>query len=130
MRTTAAIIAASLWIISGQTVNAACTQSEVAGVWQAYSINSEVYWVRCRISVNSVGTIANNTCISSIGTSASMTNGRIRLSAGSTCTYTGSFSLGGLAHAIRHATMSKDKISVQGVGTYSGGSFNFNLTKQ
>lgn len=111
---------------------AACLQSDGAGSWQAYAITAEgggAFWTRCRLSINSVGTIATNTCTRSDGVTGSMTNGHINLVNATRCTFTGSFNLGGALNTIRHSTLSRDKISVEGVGTFPGGIFSFNLTK-
>lgn len=111
---------------------AACTQAEGAGSWQAYAITAEggsAFWTRCRLSINSVGTIATNTCTRSDGVTGSMTNGHINLVNAARCTFTGSFNLGGDLNTIRHSTLSRDKITVEGVGTFPGGIFSFNLTK-
>lgn len=111
---------------------ASCTQADGAGSWQAYSIFAESggsAWLRCRLSINSVGTVATNACTRSDGVTASMTNGHINLVNAARCTFTGSFKLHGILNTIRHSTMSRDKISAEGVGTYPGGIFSFNLTK-
>jgi hypothetical protein len=125
----AVMLATCLAFPLSQAAMSACTQGELAGSWQVYSFNSESVWATCRISVNSTGVIATTTCTSQTGQSASFTNGKITLTSAPNCTFKGSFRLGGQLNTVKHSTMSRDKILVQGVGTYSGGSFNFNMTK-
>jgi hypothetical protein len=111
---------------------ASCAQIDAAGSWQAYSIASSIgagNWIRCRMPINAAGTIANNTCTDSLGITATMTGGKLTLTDAARCTFTGSFRLAGASNTIRHATMSLDKKSVEGVGTFPGGIFRFNLTK-
>jgi hypothetical protein len=112
-----------------QTAYAACTQADAAGSWQTYSINSEAVWVSCKINVSTTGTIANTNCFSSFGSSGLFSSGKLKLTSASACTYVGSFKLNGATNTVRSATMTKDKLIVNGVGTYAGGSFNFNMTK-
>lgn len=110
----------------------ACTQADIAGTWQAYSVGATAnggYWVQCRVSVNSNGTIANNTCIDSGNNAATMTNGKVTLTSSARCTYTGNFRLGGALNTIRHATLAKSKTTAEGVGVFPGGVFRFSLTK-
>jgi hypothetical protein len=121
--------ATGLALASAHAASAACTQADVAGRWQAYSINSVGAWVRCRLSIDGAGNIANNTCITSLNTAVGMTGGKVQLSSGFYCTFTGSFFLGGAPNTIRHSTMARDKFSVEGVGVFPGGAFNFSLTR-
>lgn len=127
------LVGAILGICGAQgAAYASCTQADGAGSWQAYAIVAESggsAWFRCRLSINSVGTVATNTCTRSDGVTGSMTNGKIKLVNSTLCTFNGSFNLGGSLNTIRHLTMSKDKISIEGVGTYPYGIFSFNLTK-
>lgn len=128
-----AAIAATIFSLGGaQSAIAACVQADAAGSWQAYSIAANSaggYWVRCRLSIGTTGIIAATPCTNSAGNTGNITNGRVSLSDASRCTFTGSFTLGGVTNLIRHSTMSKDKITVEGVGTFPGGIFSFNLTK-
>ena len=119
-------------LAAATVAHASCIQADAAGNWQAYAVSSNGNVTRCKITVNSSGLMSNNTCtqyFSSSSQTGVMTGGKINLSAGSTCTFTGSFNLGGAVNLVRHLTISKDKISAEGIGTFSGGAFSLNLTK-
>lgn len=122
------ISAATLMLGLTQAAFAACIQGNATGNWQMYGIDGAGGWVRCKLAINALGNAANTTCVT---TSASLplTNGRVKLAIGPTCTFNGGFNIAGIAYTIRHATMSLDKITMEGVGSYPGGTFSFNLTK-
>jgi hypothetical protein len=107
----------------------ACTQADTRGNWQAYSTNSSGLSVYCKLGVSATGTISNSTCTATNGVSANFTNGKITLSSGPSCTFKGSFRLGGELNSVKSATMTRDKLIIQGVGTYPGGNFTFNLIR-
>jgi len=115
--------------------NAACAQTDLTGSWQAYSVNANnannggsTYWTRCKLVINGSGGIANTTCTSPFAT-APLTLGHATLSVASTCTFTAQFTINGTLNKVLHGTLSRDKEGGQGVGTYAGGLFFFNMTK-
>lgn len=126
------VLVAALLTAAPGIAHANCTQPDVAGTWQAYAIsasNAGAYWVRCRVSINASGNVANSPCTDSNGGKGTLTNGTVQLKDPNSCTFTGKFTLGGTVNTIRHATMALDKISVEGVGTFPGGIFSVSLTK-
>jgi hypothetical protein len=108
---------------------AACTQADAAGTWQAYSYSNGSSWVACKVTVGSNGAIANSTCTNAGGTSGAFTNGKLTLVSGPSCLYRGSFKIGGQLNTIKSATMSRDKLIINGVGTMIDGIFVFNATR-
>jgi hypothetical protein len=108
---------------------AACTQADTKGNWQAYSTNSSGVGIFCKLGVNAAGNIANSICTATNGRSAPFANGKITLFSGPTCTFKGSFRIGSDLNTVTHATMTRDKLVIQGVGAYPGGSFSFSLIR-
>ncbi len=124
----AAVIALSI-IGTSEGAHAACLQSAVGGIWQAYSTNNSGGWVSCRLIINSAGTVGTSNCVASSGESAVLTKGKLTLSSAFNCTFKGSFRLGTVVHAINHATVAREKTQIEGVGTFPDGSFSFSMTK-
>ena len=113
--------------------NAACTQADLAGSWQAYAISvtgfGDAYWSRCKLNINGIGAIANTTCVTPFG-NAALTQGLASLSNAASCTFAAQFRIAGTLNKVVHGTVSKDKEVGQGVGTFpNGGMFSFNMTK-
>ena len=111
---------------------AACLQADVAGTWQAYSLgvgDGGSAWTICRLVVNPRGTAAPTFCTLSNGETVQATRGRLLLRNSANCTFTGEITLGDVPNRIRHATMSRDKNTVEGVGVVTGGIFRFTMTR-
>ena len=123
------MLAATMFVGSAATASAACLLSDAAGVWIGYSYNNTGDWATCRFTIGSTGIVAPTTCKGSSGETAAFTNGKLTLASGPLCIFTGSFILGGEANTIKHATLSRDKISFEGVGTFADGTFVFSMTK-
>src|SRR4051812_38731405 len=130
LRHLATLCFAATFLLPG-SANAACVQTDLSGSWQAYSMannGSSTYWTRCELVINGSGGIANTTCTWPFGT-APLTLGHATLSAASACTFTAQFTINGTVNRVLHATLSRDKEGGQGVGTFPGGVFFFNITK-
>jgi hypothetical protein len=112
--------------------HAACTQADLAGTWQIYSAgwnNSyQTWWSRCKATVNGAGTMAGN-CTTSLGPTSPMTGASVKLTAGATCTFSAKFTVGSEVNKVAHGTLSTDKTTGSGVGTFPGGAFLFTITK-
>lgn len=124
-----AIFAGLLFCGSAVAASAACTQADAKGSWQAYSTNSAGVRIYCKLSVNAAGTIANSVCTATNGLTAPFSSAKITLFSGPACTFKGSFRIGAELNTVRHATMTRDKLAIEGVGTYPGGSFSFSLIR-
>lgn len=113
---------------------AACNQADVAGSWQAYSFSYkrgyEPYWVRCQLEVKSNGVIdyPTSSCVSNLG-GAGPVFGVLQLIGSQGCIFNGYVQWGGVRNEISRATMNRSKDHLDGVGTFPGGIFHFNVTK-
>jgi hypothetical protein len=126
--------ALSAAVILSTAANAACTQANLSGKWQAYTSSWETkskisYWSRCTFTVNAAGTMSAASCVNSLGQSGPMTGGKVKISKEATCTYTAQFVVGGALNKVGHGTLAKDKYTASGVGTFPGGGFLFTMTK-
>lgn len=115
------------------TAQAACTQTNAAGTWAAYSAGTtggDLYWFRCTLTINGAGKITAGSCTESNGQASPM-GGTIRLVAAAVCTYRAAlnFSKFGQTATIDQATLSLDKQAVLGVGTFLGTKFTFDMLK-
>jgi hypothetical protein len=114
------------------TVQAACTQANLQGVWKAYSAgvdNQVSYWTSCLISINAGGFIANTTCVNSFNLTGNLINGRIVLANANVCAYTGQFIFNQERNILRNMTLARDRLTANGVGVFQGGSFIFSMTR-
>jgi hypothetical protein len=130
MKQIALALAATLTLSTA--ANAACNQTDFVGVWQIYSAgwdNSGSWWTRCKVRINSGGPMSNGRCSNSLGQSGPMTNGSATLFSAAACTYRAQFRLGGDLNKVVHGTLSKDKTTGSGVGTFPGGKFIFTMSK-
>jgi hypothetical protein len=126
-----AVLAAT--IACSTAANAACNQTDLTGIWQIYSTawdNSGAWWSRCQVKINAGGTMSNGQCANSLGQSGPMTNGSATIVAAAACTFRAQFRLGGDLNRVVHATLSRDKTTGSGVGTFPGGKFNFTMSKR
>jgi hypothetical protein len=126
-KTRATVLAISL-TLSPAIADAACTQADLAGSWQAYVFNSQEQWFRCRLQINGAGDVADTTCVTT-STSAALTRGTVDLIAPAVCTYTAQYKLKGFPHKIDHITLSKDKTIATGVGFAGNVKFIVHFTK-
>jgi hypothetical protein len=130
----AGVLAASVAILPwAGNAFASCSQGDVQGVWHIYTMNAVGAVTRCSISMNSNGGITGSQCGYWSGgsqTSATTASGKITLNNGEKCTFGGSMNIGGLTHNIRELTMSQQKTTGDGFGTYSGGQFLISATKR
>lgn len=119
-------------LVFSTVANAACLQSDLSGTWQIYTVganSSQVWWTRCKVSVNGAGTMSNGSCSNSLGQTGAITSGNAKMTVGALCTFTAQFHLGGALNQVVHATLSRDKTTGSGVGTFSGGGFMLSMTK-
>jgi hypothetical protein len=113
--------------------NAACNQADFDGVWQIYSAgwdNSGSWWSRCKVRINTAGAMSNGRCSNSLGQSGPMTNGSATIVAAAACTFRAQFRRGRDLNRVVHPTLSRDKTTGSGVGTFPGGKFNFTMSKR
>jgi hypothetical protein len=135
MKRLAAIISGVAMLLTPAVANAACSQSNLTGVWQAYTAGvggavPAFNWVRCKIRIADTGAIANTTCTTMAGASVALTNGVATLTIPGTCTFVTQFEIAGALYHVKHATLGPtDKRIGNGVGTFQGGGFAFNMTR-
>jgi hypothetical protein len=112
---------------------AACARSDLTAMWQLYGMfvdDAGANWFRRKLSVGATGTI--NQSVSSCATdegSAGSVSGSLKLTNTTNCTVTGSLKVGGTTTTVKHATLSKDKLTLQGVTTSPGAIGVFTGTK-
>ncbi|HTJ63644.1 MAG TPA: hypothetical protein VL899_07525 [Alphaproteobacteria bacterium] len=118
-----------------QDADAACSQADVAGVWASYTVGADVrgdYWLQCtlRIAPNGKFTASSSSCIASSGLK-SAAEGSLTLANAATCAFKGGIVLtkGTAENFINHATLAFDKNTAEGIGTFEGGGFSFNLVR-
>jgi hypothetical protein len=124
-----AVVAA---MFTNGVAQAACTQSNLTGLWKAYSAGVDEgvsYWTSCFLQISSTGAITPTTCVNSFGLRGALTNARIVLAVGSQCAYNGTFTFAGERNTLMNMTMARDKYSGYGVGVFPGGSFIFSMVK-
>jgi hypothetical protein len=116
------------------TVHAACTQADLAGKWQAYTMSASAGGpglARCTMTVTANGTIAasSSRCTDHANSSAPMQVGSVKLTDEAACTFNGQFRWAGTLYRILHGTVAKDKRTASGIGTFTNGGFLFVLTE-
>jgi hypothetical protein len=122
----AAMAAASLVALTAMPVSAACNNANLHGLWKLYagsSNQSTAYWVKCTLVVEGDGKVGSaSSCQTSWGMN-SLVTGSVSITTPALCTLIGSltFTTGGAVGTVTDATMSQDKKSVTGVGSFSGG---------
>jgi hypothetical protein len=120
-------------LLASAVVQAACSQADIAGEWQAYSTNwasgGRSYRVECSISVGKEGALGYSICTSSLGKRAPVINGGLTLSNAAGCSYRGSFLWMTAPNQITQMTLSSDKRSGTGTGKFPDGHFTFVMTK-
>lgn len=131
LRTLAALIVAA-GSLAPTLASAACIQSELSGVWQAYvfSVNGgAAAWASCRITVAVNGNIANTNCTTSAGINAPLTQGKLTLNDPALCRFTATFKVGPTVNKVTHATLARGHVSADGVGFIGSTAFFFALDK-
>ena len=122
-----AVVLAGLTLSS--TANATCTQANMVGTWEAYSLSAQTgIWTRCKMTVTTTGAFTNASCVD-LDANAAPVTGNVKLLNGALCAFNGKIVAGGETSTIKHMTLSQDKITAEGVGTFPGGTFIFSLTK-
>ena len=115
-------------VLAPSAAHASCRIGNLAGKWQLYSVVVGEGWVRCAVSINASGAVARSSCGASDGTSSVISRGKLRMANQRFCAISGNLTLGGGPVEIA-ATMSMDKIIINGVGLTPESSFLFNMTK-
>jgi hypothetical protein len=117
-------------VINAPTASlASCAKSDLVGTWQFYASYSDNNWVRCKIAINSSGTVTSATCAQATGAGVAFSNGSFRIAAASTCTFTAQFSFNAVLNRVVHATLSRGKTTAVGVGLSQGGNFSYMMDK-
>ena len=121
-------------VVLGSTgiAQAACTQADAVGNWKVFAMNDGGQVQRCKVTITSTGLMTNASCNYHFGSqtaTVSLTSGSLKLSGGSTCSYSGSFKINGALNTIRELSLARDKITGAGVGTYTTGGFIINMVK-
>jgi hypothetical protein len=117
-----------------------CIQSNVAGVWQYYSLTyppslstAIPYWSRCTLWITASGAInpQNSFCVNQNNAAqVRVASGMIQMIGSNVCLFQGNFMLGGTRVTLERATMNLTKDHMDGIGSSgSGPSVVFNLTK-
>jgi hypothetical protein len=114
---------------------ASCSQSDIAGMWNAYSVGATdgtSYWVKCSFTVESNGTIAegSSSCVTNGGASSKL-SGSIRVKSASECTFSGSIKIiaDSEVDEISEVTLNRDHNSASGVGISPVNGFSFTLVR-
>jgi hypothetical protein len=114
---------------------AVCKQSDIAGTWASYTVGAGPtadYWLHCVLRISATGkfTAASSSCAASSGLT-STADGSLTLMNPTICAYKGVIGLtkGTADNVINHATLAFDKNSAEGIGTFEGGGFSFNLVR-
>ena len=119
------VLAITLAVLGPATAHAACTQADLEGKWQAYTmtLSQSVYGVaRCTMTIGAGGAIAaSSRCTDQNNYSAAMQMGSVSLSNAGACTFTGQFRWQGTVYRILHGTIATDKRTASGIGTFAGG---------
>lgn len=126
----ASALAASLMVPT--VASAACKQADLTGLWQAYVssfASGEDVWARCVLKINAAGRINDTACVYTSGAEADFTDGKATISEPAACTFKGQFKINGTVNKVVHATLARDKLTADGVGTFEGGGFTFSLNK-
>jgi hypothetical protein len=113
-------------------VEAACSQADIAGNWQAVSSgygNGRFYRAECTVSVASNGSLSASNCSNTLGQAGTMSNARLTLSSKANCTYRGSFIWFNTLHQIEQLTLAGDRRAANGNGTLEKGHFTFVMTR-
>lgn len=132
----------SIGIITGSIVSgmlmlssaafASCSQGDVQGTWQIYTINSTGDTTSCKMTMNSGGRITSSKCTYWSGGSqmgATTASGTMSLQSSAECEFGGTINVGGLSHRIRQLTLANDKATANGFGTYPRGQFLISLSR-
>jgi|GEM_PF-2910537 len=128
------VLAALLGLaVTAMPAAAKCKKPDLKGNWEFYGqvVYSDVNaWMACSMKVDKKGKISNkSSCAISIGATAKITSGKLKIS--KTCGVTGSFkSSDGATFDIEKAQMNVDKMSVQGAGQSYYGAFLFSSVKK
>ena len=73
--------------------------------------------------------MSNPSCVNSLGTTNSLTNGKFTLQSAANCAYAATFKFNGQNNRVLNMTLARDKYTAYGVGTFPGGSFIFSTVK-
>lgn len=114
------------------SAHAACALGTIQGKWKAYSSGSDrgaTYWRSCLINISANGTITNPSCLDSIGSTLTATQGKVQLQSGANCAYSATFRFAGQNNRVDNMTLSRDRETVYGVGSFPGGHFIFSMVK-
>jgi hypothetical protein len=100
--------------------SAACSQSDLVGTWQfffTHHVATPPFWMSCTFEIKPTGafTADRSSCAGRGGTSRKAF-GVIQPAAGPSCTYKGYVVVGGVRFELSHATMSRPKDHLNGVG--------------
>jgi hypothetical protein len=122
-------------LVSAPAANATCTQADAMGTWASYMVGLDVktdYWVHCTLKIDATGkfTAKTSSCTADSGL-ISPAEGTFHLINGTVCAFKGGIQLtkGTAENFINHATLGFDKHTAEGVGTFEGGGFSFNLVR-
>lgn len=125
-------VAAVLGLSLGQAAQAACTLADIKGTWKAYSSGTDsgvTYWRSCKVVIAANGNVSNPSCVDSIGTTTTMSQGKVSLQKGADCAYSAKFKFAGQNNTVDNMTLARDKLTVYGVGSFPTGSFIFSMVK-
>jgi len=115
--------------------HATCTQADATGTWASYTVGLDVstdYWIHCTLKIDATGKFTAKTSSCTVDSGLiSPAEGTFHLINGNLCAFKGGIILtkGTAENVINHATLSIDKHTAEGVGTFEGGGFSFNLVK-
>jgi hypothetical protein len=124
MKKIAAVLVSVIMLCAPASAYAACVQSDLAGAWQLYHTIGAV-WHRCAVVIRSGGAMDSAGCrISGNAVTQPLTDGRATLVSHQNCVFTASYKVGELRFDVEHATLSRDKQTAAGGGSFTG-DYNF-----
>jgi len=122
---TALMIAAA--VLSPTGASALCSQADLTGTWWAYSLTfaktsayKQPIYQRCKWIVASNGDVAETDCFDSTGRGGPITQTVAKMTSAAICNMDAEYKFLGATYHVSHSTMSRDKLTIQGVGTFSG----------
>jgi hypothetical protein len=123
---------AAATLLAPAMVMAACTQADISGQWQATSSGyggGKFYRAECTLNVGANGAVSGSSCTNTQGQAGAMSDARLTLSSGANCSYRGSFIWFNTLHQLTQLTLTADKKSGNGAGTFEKGNFTFVMTR-
>ena len=122
----------ALMAFSPAAASAACRISDFAGTWQVYTTavsGTNIFWARCKISINASGVIADSICSLSTGQNVGFVDGVVQAISAADCSFRVIATIGGTRHSASHVTLARDSLTAKGVGKAGTANFVIDIVK-